>query len=556
MVPTRIRTALIHPVDSSPAAMTVPSARRGFPDWTRLMGIARKPVFGWTCLALIVVTTGALVLLGCVPGSPLVGTLPRGAATPSVLTNAARAVGFDELNASQSPILAYVLIAGVCAGFLGTLLAISQHGISTRSVIACSTVVIALATVGPPLFSHDLYSYALYGRMWALHHLNPYVQAPSVAANDPFRPVASNGLRSVYGPLFTVISGSIVWIFRSPAATVAAFKVLSGACWLGVVVLAARLGRREGVRQASFAAAIVGLNPVVVSRVVTGGHNDVLVALAIMAALTAWCNGHKILVTVFLTLGMLVKIVTVIPLAIFLWEMIRAESTVRDRIVTLGKHLAVIVTLTAAALIPFRDSLRTISSFSTLTSFSSRTPEVIISSASASVLRSLGWSREVALSNDIFQVAFLGVAALALLLLLRRSDRPIPETVLLALLVFLLCSRYQQAWYLAWFIPLICFVTRRRVIAIALALTLIAAESATAKSTGPILPWLARFSYDVYPALAFIFLVLLLVEVVRRPSTAAQETQVETFGGQRGEAVDLATAVAPIRKGFGGRSTF
>ena len=50
--------------------------------------------------------------------------------------------------------------------------------------------------------------------------------------------------------------------------------------------------------------------------------------LAIMAALTAWCNGHKILVTVFLTLGMLVKIVTVIPLAIFLWEMIRAESTV------------------------------------------------------------------------------------------------------------------------------------------------------------------------------------------------------------------------------------
>ena len=114
--------------------------------------------------------------------------------------------------------------------FLGTLLGISQHGISTRSVIACSTVVIALATVGPPLFSHDLYSYALYGRMWALHHLNPYVQAPSVATNDPFRPVASNGLRSVYGPLFTVISGSIVWIFRSPAATVAAFKVLSGTC--------------------------------------------------------------------------------------------------------------------------------------------------------------------------------------------------------------------------------------------------------------------------------------------------------------------------------------
>ena len=363
-----------------------------------------------------------------------------------------------------------MLIAGACVGFLGTLLAIRQRGISIRPVIGCSIVVIALATLGPPLFSHDLYSYALYGRMWALQHANPYVQSPSVAANDPFLHVASNGLRSVYGPLFTVISGAIVWIFRSPAATVAAFKVFSGGCWLGVVLLATRLGRREGVMQASFAAAIVGLNPVVIFRVVAGGHNDVLVALAIMAALTAWYDGHKLLVTVFLTLGMLVKIVTVIPLVIFLWAIIRAEGSFKDRIATLGKHLGVIVALTAAAVVPFGVSSRVISSFSSLTSFSNsslRPPEVIISAASASFLRSLGWSREVTLSNDFFQIGVLGVAALAVLLLLRRRDRPIAEAILLALLIFLLCSRYLQSWYLAWFVPLICFVTRRRVVAIA-----------------------------------------------------------------------------------------
>ncbi len=427
--------------------------------------------------------------------------------------------------------------------------------------MGCSIVVIALATLGPPLFSHDLYSYALYGRMWALHHLNPYVQPPSAAASDPFHPVASNGLRSVYGPLFTEISGLIVWIFRSPAATVAAFKVLSGGCWLGVVILASRLGRREGVMQAAFAAAVVGLNPVVILRVVAGGHNDVLVALAIVAALTAWYDGHKFLVTVLLTLGMLVKIVTVIPLVIFLWAIIRAESTFRDRIVTLGKHLAVIVGLTAVALIPFGGSFRAISSFATLTSFSNgglRPPEVVVSAASASVLRSHGLSQEVALSNDIFQVVFLGVAALALLLLLRRSDRPIAEASLLALLIFLFCSRYLQPWYLAWFVPLIWFATRRRVFAIALAFCLIAAETVTAKSAGSILPWLARFSYDLYPALAFIFLVLLLAEVVRRPSTKAQETPIDPSGGKHDQAGDLPTAapvVAPISDGFGGMST-
>jgi hypothetical protein len=525
------------------------------------MAVARKPAFGWTSLGLVVVTTGALVLLGSVPGSPLVGTLPRGAATPSVLTHAARAVGFDKLSPSQSPVLASVLITGACAGFLGALLSIRQRGISTRAVIGCSTVVIALATLGPPLFSHDLYSYALYGRMWVLHHDNPYVQNPAVAANDPFFHVASNGLRSVYGPLFTMISGAIVWIFRSPGATVAAFKVLSGGCWLGVVILASRLGRRQGVMQAGFAAALVGLNPVVILRVVAGGHNDVLVALAIMAALTAWCNGHKLLVTLFLTLGMLVKIVTVIPLVIFLWAMVRAERTLRGRLVTLGKHLIVIVGLTAAAMIPFGYSLRATSSFATLTSFSNgglRPPEVVISAASASALRSLGLSQAVALSNDFFQVVFLGVAALAVLLLLRRHDRPIAEVVLLSLLIFLFCSRYLQPWYLAWFVPLIWFATRRRVFVIALAFCLIAAEAATAKSAGPILPWVARFSYDVYPVLALIFLVVLLAEVLRGPNAKAPASPGDASAGQPYETGDVTTAapvVAPISDGSGGSST-
>jgi alpha-1,6-mannosyltransferase len=444
------------------------------------------------------------------------------------LTHVASAVRLDELNASQATVLAYVLIAGACLGFLGVLVAIRARGISTRAVIGCSVAAIALATLGPPLFSHDVYSYALYGRMWIFLHANPYVDPPSVAANDPFLHVASNGLRSVYGPLFTLISGLIVWVFRSPAAIVAAFKVFSGAAWIGVVVLAARLGRRKGPMQASFAAALVGLNPVVIMRVIAGGHNDALVALAIMAALTAWYDGHRLLVTAFLTLGMLVKVVTVIPLVIFLCAMVATESTIRDRLVTIGKHLAVVVALTAAALIPFGYSVRSISSFSTLTSLSNgspRPPEVVIATASAHVLRSLGWARGVAFSDAVLQVAFLGVAAVALLLLLvRRNDRPIAEVVLLALLIFILCSRFLQPWYFAWFVPLIAFATRRRVIAIALALTLIAAETATAKSAGVISTWLGRFSYDVYPALALVFIVLLLAEVVRPLTSAAPET--------------------------------
>ena len=517
--------------------MTVRSARIASFDWARFAAvgrnIGRKPAFGWACLCLVLVTTSLLVLLGSVPGSPIVGHVPRGAPPPSMLTHAARSLGLEKLNASQSPVLAYILITGACVGFLGTLLAVRERGIPTWAVIGSSIVAIAFATLGPPLFSHDVYSYALYGRMWVLQHVNPYIQSPSVAVHDPFLPVASNGLRSVYGPLFTLISGVLVWVFRSPAATVAAFKFLSGAAWIGVVVLAYRLGRRRGMMQASFAAAVVGLNPVITLRLIAGGHNDALVSLAIMAAIAAWYDGHRLLVTFFLTLGMLVKIVAVIPLVIFLWEMIRSESTFRGRLVTLGKHLAVVVALTALAVIPFGAPLRVLSAFSKVASLSNgspRPPELVLSSASASALRSLRLPQLVTLSNDVLQIAFLGLAALTLLVLLRRRDRPIVEVILLSLLIFMLCSRYLQPWYLAWVVPLACFATRRRVLGIVLAMSLIAAETAPAKSEGQLLTWLARFSYDIYPALALVFIAILVVEVVRRPGVEVQTTQIDTGG--------------------------
>jgi hypothetical protein len=123
----------------------------------------------------------------------------------------------------------------------------------------------------------------------------------------------------------------------------------------------------------------------------------------------------------------------------------------------------------------------------------------------------------VAHSNRIIEVLFIAVAAIALLVLLRRGDtRPVPEQVVLALMIFLLCSPWLEPWYLAWFIPLVGFVTRRTVIAVAVALSLIASESlVTQLTSGLVLHTLARLSYDVYPVLALGFLIVLLVEVVR-----------------------------------------
>jgi hypothetical protein len=138
----------------------------------------------------------------------------------------------------------------------------------------------------------------------------------------------------------------------------------------------------------------------------------------------------------------------------------------------------------------------------------------------ASLLRHVGLSHQVAHANRLVEFLFLAVAGIAVLVLLRPGDtRPVPERVVLALMIVLLCSPWLEPWYLAWFIPLVGFVTRRTVIAVAVVLSLIASESLiTQLTSGLILHTLARLSYDVYPVLALGLLIVLLVEVVRRPS--------------------------------------
>src|SRR5262249_48745437 len=147
-----------------------------------------------------------------------------------------------------------------------------------------------------------------------LHGANPYVVAPSHFAKDPFTVAASPqwvGVPSLYGPAFTLLSAAIARAWSgSPAATIAAFKALAGLCMLAAgAILAMWPSKRR-----SFAAAAVGLNPVIVVHAVGGGHNDAILALLLVAAATLAIRRNAsaaMLVTALLTLATLVKVFAV-----------------------------------------------------------------------------------------------------------------------------------------------------------------------------------------------------------------------------------------------------
>ena len=135
----------------------------------------------------------------------------------------------------------------------------------------------AILLLGPPLISQDVFGYLSFARLGALHGLDPYTHVAAEAPTDPvFRFVGWPFLHSPYGPLFTLASYATAPL--GLAGGLWAFKAVAVASSLGAVALVARAARRLG-HSPLWAAAFVGLNPVLLELAIGGAHNDTLILL-------------------------------------------------------------------------------------------------------------------------------------------------------------------------------------------------------------------------------------------------------------------------------------
>ena len=89
---------------------------------------------------------------------------------------------------------------------------------------------------------------------------------------------------SVYGPVFTIFSYLLAPL--SIAASVVAYKAIAALASLAIVALVWNAARLRGVDPVR-AAALVGLNPLLVLYGVGGGHNDLLMLVALVGAVYA-----------------------------------------------------------------------------------------------------------------------------------------------------------------------------------------------------------------------------------------------------------------------------
>ncbi len=208
------------------------------------------------------------------------------------------------------------------------------------------------------LFSRDVYSYAFYGKIAAVYHANPYVATPSDFPQDALAVFVGPkwvDTPAVYGPLWTQVSALIARVAEDVGAFVVTFRLIAIGASLATVVVVMRLVRRVRPDREAFAVALVGLNPVVLFQSAASGHNDLLVALSVAAALSLLFSGRELWSTGVLALGALVKATAAVPL-LLLWVAVAIRRPRGERLRALAPHVGLAAGMAVLAAAPFANT--------------------------------------------------------------------------------------------------------------------------------------------------------------------------------------------------------
>ena len=312
----------------------------------------RVPVRARVAVLAAALTSLLVAAFAAVPGSPFQPVLPPGAAPAGPFRWLGETLGFAALRGDAAAFVGAALLAVAAAAYVALLVAVLRGEVPLRAVVAFAVLTQLAVVALPLLFSRDVYSYAAYGRIVAVHGANPYLLTPLDVAGDPV--VAYVGPKwidtpSVYGPAWSSIAAGVAAIAATPAAMVGWFRAIAIVAGLATTLLLVPVARRVSPGREALAVALFGCNPVVVFHTIASGHNDILVALGIVGALGLVAIDRPTPAAVALAVAALVKAPAAVPLLLLLvWLAARAEPGARWRAVRAPLLASVAVGLVVA----------------------------------------------------------------------------------------------------------------------------------------------------------------------------------------------------------------
>ena len=253
----------------SERGLAVPASSAGRRRWRRCWRCC------WSAAAAEIVLDGAAGLSPLIPKSPdIAGWLQ----------------GIGERLGFRVFLIALLVSTGAYAGLIVARRAASAAAapcaISKRWAIVLVAALQLIVFAGPILLSTDVFSYIAYARMGVEHGLNPYLHGPVAIVSDPVFPYVGEDwihVATAYGPLYTLLSYPL-----APLGVVGALwgmKLEALLASAGTLALTWRCARARGFDPVA-ALLIVGANPLYVIYGLGGAHNDLIMMLAMMAAVS------------------------------------------------------------------------------------------------------------------------------------------------------------------------------------------------------------------------------------------------------------------------------
>ena len=392
------------------------------------------------CALVLVAATAEIVLDGAAGHSPLI---PKSPVLAGWLQGIGERLGFRVF------LIAVLAFSAGYAGLLGL-----ARGISKRWAIALIAVLHAIVFAGPVLLSTDVFSYIAYARMGVEHGINPYLHGPIAIVHDPVYHYVGQDWKHVataYGPLYTLLSYPFGLLGVTGA--IWGMRILALLASIGTLVLTWRCAR---LREMNPVVAIlaVGANPLYVIYALGGAHNDLIMLLAMMAAVSLTFAGRDAPAAATVVAGALVK-ATVAALLPFMILARRSRAQVLGAVAALG----------AGALIAYMafgvDGINIVAALNRDAAF------VSTDSFPNELAHLVGKPGVFPVDHDLLK----GALVLIVLHLLWRTWRGYDwiSAAGWTLLAISVTSTWLLAWYILWPLPLAVIARDRRLLAATLA---------------------------------------------------------------------------------------
>ncbi|MHB8779884.1 MAG: hypothetical protein ACYC55_00665 [Candidatus Geothermincolia bacterium] len=377
-----------------------------------------------------------------------------------------RWLGLAEARFIHLVLLGAVAMAVLLGAYYVCMRRAKTERLTLRFILGVAAACCLLLVLTPPILSRDLFAIGFYGRISVFHHANPYLVTPQrFVGSDAMLPFLSTNWKNtpmVYGP--------VVWLFSVMGAFISRGNIVAHLTFLKLVLVASHLvnvyviwrilGRLAPERQA-FGTVMYAWLPPVIMLTVGGGHYDSLMLTFALCALMFLLEDRPMAGFAMLTISVLVKFVTVVPLLLYLLLVLKRadprlarREALRYGAVGAGISLLFFLPLLTGGLSIFRPMLFT----------AGKTNVVSLRWVLAGALRPLARS-SLGLSPDSAELVAAMLAAVVMwalyLLIFRRIALRYPapeqqgEAWALAMFAFIVTVGYVLPWYMIWFLPFV-----------------------------------------------------------------------------------------------------